>query len=190
MLQVVNTCRQVTARTEEATRRKAKVEVEKEACAASAADVMEQKQACELELEGAMPILEAAKGALDKINPGEINTLKKMGKPPNLVKRVLDTVLLLKTKPVLKVEYEGDKNGSTLAPSWDNSIKMMGENGFLATLMSFEKDGITDETCELMQPYLEMVDFNFEKVTCLLHRVVRRVVGAGDGKLRVCSRTV
>lgn len=136
------------------------MELEKDACSRAAEDVMAQKEQCEKELQGALPILEAAKAALDKINPQEINTLKKMGKPPNLVRRVLDTVLVLRNKPLLKVDYEGEH----LAPSWDKSLRMMGEMGFLQSLADFEKDGITDETCELMQPYLEMEDFSYDKV--------------------------
>lgn len=64
-----------------------------------------QKDVCEKELEAALPILEAAKAALDKINPQEINTLKKMGKPPILVRKVMDTVLLLRGKKLSKVMH-------------------------------------------------------------------------------------
>lgn len=33
---------------------------------------------------------------------------------------------------------------------------------FLASLMNFQKDEINEETVELLEPYMEMVDFNFE----------------------------
>lgn len=51
-----------------------------------------------------------------------------------------------------------------MVPSWEKSLKMMQEMSFLQSLSDFEKDGITEEVCELLQPYLEMEDFNYEKV--------------------------
>jgi len=152
--------KEVSARTSEATKRKAKVQLEKDTCAAAAKDVGGRKEETEHELEHALPVLNAAKEALNKINAGEINTLKKMGKPPNLVRRVLDGVLLLRQSPMDPVEFEGEY----VKPSWKSALKLMGDMNFLNILETFEKDGITDETCELLEPYLEMEDFNFEKV--------------------------
>ena len=39
---------------------------------------------------------------------------------------------------------------------------MMAHPKFLEQLQSFDTDTITDETCELMFPYLEMDDFEYE----------------------------
>lgn len=39
---------------------------------------------------------------------------------------------------------------------------MMGEPGFLQSLLSFPKDSINDETVELLQPYFSAPDFNYE----------------------------
>ncbi|EDO30670.1 predicted protein, partial [Nematostella vectensis] len=38
----------------------------------------------------------------------------------------------------------------------------MSSSGFLQALMNFQKDTINEETVELLQPYLEMEDYNLE----------------------------
>lgn len=38
----------------------------------------------------------------------------------------------------------------------------MGDISFLGALMSFPKEQITDETCELLEPYMRAPDYNFE----------------------------
>ncbi len=38
----------------------------------------------------------------------------------------------------------------------------MGDTAFLSALMNFPKEGITDETVELLRPYFKAPDFNFE----------------------------
>lgn len=39
---------------------------------------------------------------------------------------------------------------------------MMGDTTFLGALMSFPKEQITDETCELLEPYMRAPDYNFD----------------------------
>lgn len=39
---------------------------------------------------------------------------------------------------------------------------MMGDTAFLSALMNFPKEQITDETVELLQPYFQAPDFNFD----------------------------
>eukprot|EP00658_Telonema_sp_P-2_P057198 TRINITY_DN4564_c0_g1_i1.p1 TRINITY_DN4564_c0_g1~~TRINITY_DN4564_c0_g1_i1.p1 ORF type:complete len:548 (+),score=216.81 TRINITY_DN4564_c0_g1_i1:198-1841(+) len=46
--------------------------------------------------------------------------------------------------------------------SWSETRLMMNDPKLLDILKGFETDTITDETCELMYPYLEMDDFNVE----------------------------
>jgi hypothetical protein len=40
--------------------------------------------------------------------------------------------------------------------------QMMSKSDFLQSLMNFQKDSITDETVELLAPYLDAEDFNIE----------------------------
>ena len=49
-----------------------------------------------------------------------------------------------------------------LCGSYDEAVKMMGDMAFLTSLMRFPKEGINDETVELLQPYFAAPDFNFD----------------------------
>lgn len=49
-----------------------------------------------------------------------------------------------------------------LSGSYETSVKMMGDMGFLTSLLNFPKEQIDDETVELLQPYFNAPDFNFE----------------------------
>lgn len=72
----------------------------------------------------------------------------------------MDCVLLLfKAKldvPVL------EEDRPCFKPSWSRSLKMMSQNGFLQSLLDFKRDIINEETVELMEPYLNMEDYNLE----------------------------
>ena len=58
--------------------------------------------------------------------------------------------------------------------TYEEAVKMMGDISFLSSLTNFPKEGINDETIELLQPYFKAPDFNFEsakKVACWNHRI-------------------
>ncbi len=42
------------------------------------------------------------------------------------------------------------------------AVKMMGDIQFLTALQNFPKEGITDETVELLKPYFSAPDFNYD----------------------------
>ena len=54
------------------------------------------KQDAEQDLAIAQPALEAALGALNSISSKDINSLKALKSPPDIVKRIFDCVLLLR----------------------------------------------------------------------------------------------
>ncbi|KAI8831563.1 hypothetical protein BC829DRAFT_494479 [Chytridium lagenaria] len=80
------------------------------------------KSFAESQLEAAKPALEEATHALNSIQASHISTVRKLAKPPHLIMRIMDGVLLLQKK----------------------------------------KDEINEETVELLEPLLDMPDFNLE----------------------------
>lgn len=118
------------------------------------------KTVAEEQLEAARPALEEAEKALDQIKPAHIATVRKLGKPPHLIMRIMDCVLLLRGLPVNPTEPDPEK--PSVKPSWGEALKVMSKSDFLASLQNFRKDEINEETCELMAPYLEAEDFTVD----------------------------
>lgn len=61
-----------------------------------------------------------------------------------------------------KVRWQDVKGTMVLVGNYDEAVKMMGDTTFLSSLVNFPKEGITDETVELLRPYFKAPDFNFE----------------------------
>ncbi len=141
------------------------------------ADVISQdKAAAEEKLEAAKPALEEAERALLTIKSADIATVRKLAKPPHLIMRIMDCVVILLQRRINSVTLDPDKPGPK--PSWSESLKMMSQTGFLQLLQNFPKDSINDEIVELMEPYFRMEDYNLE--------VAKRVCGNVAG---LCSWT-
>eukprot|EP00736_Rhodelphis_marinus_P001164 Rmarinus@m.23243 len=184
----------IVHRTEVTESKKRQVIAEKERLVEEAKHIADIQKEAEEELATAQPSVEAAVEALKQIHPADISMIKKLAQPPHLVKRILDTVLILRHQPLHKIEYlrkvktkarqvvnmmqpkgrgqkkdatplEGDDDEFELIPSWEAAKKMMVDVDFLSQLRQYPRDTITDETCELLQPYLEQPDFNSQDAT-------------------------
>lgn len=151
---------------------KAEVQKVKDKAQAIVDDIDKDKKVAEKKLAAAVPALEAAERALETIKPADISTVKKLGKPPHLIMRIMDCVLILfcrKLDPVVP-----DLERMCTVPSWKESLKTM--NGpLLNELVNFDKDTINDEMVELLEPYLTMEDYN--------HETAKRVCGNVAGLL-------
>ena len=156
--------KEISANTAMAEKEKAKVNVIVEAVTAKADEIAIQKAEAEADLAKAQPALDAALAALDSIKPKDIQNLKAMKNPPDLVKRVFDCVLVLRQYPMEKVKWQEFKGFMCFnsTENYGTSVKMMSDSKFLANLMQFPKEQINDETCELLQPYFSVPDFNPE----------------------------
>ena len=152
--------KEVTVKAQAAEKVKASVQKVKDK-AQSVADVISaDKAVAEGKLEAARPALEEAEAALQTIKAADISTVRKLGKPPHLIMRIMDCVLLLFQKKLNTLALDPERPGP--APSWGESLKLMSQTGFLQSLQNFPKDTINDETVELMQPYFQMEDYTFE----------------------------
>lgn len=147
---------------------KAEVMIVKNDLGEVAAKIGADRDSCNKDLEAAQPAMEAAAKALEAIKPDDIKGLKALGKPPNLIKRIFDGVIILCRKKIDTVVIDPEtktKGGADIMiASWSSTQGMFNQKNptMLEMLQTFDTDTITDETCELLYPYTEMDDFTFE----------------------------
>eukprot|EP00794_Sanderia_malayensis_P018805 gene18805-20701_t len=145
-------------------------------------DVIEaDKHIAYSKLEAARPELEKAEAALQTIKPSDIATVRRLGRPPHLIMRIMDCVLLLFQKKIDNVQHDPERN--CLKPSWGEAFKLMSQAGFLQALEQFPKDSINEEICELLLPYFDAEDYNQESAK----RVCGNVAGLCDWTLAMSN---
>ena len=149
---------EVTVAAKEAEIVKNKVQAVKKGCEKMVQEIAIEKSLAEDKLEDARPALEEAEAALDTLKPANIATVRKLGRPPHLIMRVMDCALILLRRKMVKIEP--DPTVPCALPSWSESLKLMSSTAFLSQLVNFPKDIINDEMVELLEPYLTMEDYN------------------------------
>ncbi|XP_055363688.1 dynein axonemal heavy chain 5 [Betta splendens] len=151
---------EVTAKAQAAEKVKQQVQKVKDKAQLIVDEIEADKSVAESKLEAAKPALEAAEAALQTIKPGDIATVRKLQKPPHLIMRIMDAVLLLFQRKIDTVTVDPER--PCVRPSWTEAMKLMQNSSFLSMLLHFSKDTITEEVVELLAPYLEMDDYNLE----------------------------
>ncbi|CAK8682400.1 unnamed protein product [Clavelina lepadiformis] len=119
-----------------------------------------EKTVAESKLQAAEPALLAAEEALNTIKAADIATVRKLAKPPHLIMRIMDSVLILFQRPIDKVTPDPER--PTIKPSWGEALKLMQSSGFMHSLKNFDKDSINEETVEFLAPYFDAEDYTFE----------------------------
>jgi len=141
---------------------KASVQVVKDAAQILVDSIDKDKKYAESKLAAAIPALEAAERALATIKAADIATVKKLGKPPHLITRIMDSVIILFGRALDPCVPDPDPERRCVTPSWKEALKTM--NGpLLSQLVNFDKDTINDEMCELLEPLFRMEDYTYER---------------------------
>uniref|UniRef100_A0A7N8X5D3 Dynein, axonemal, heavy chain 5 like n=1 Tax=Mastacembelus armatus TaxID=205130 RepID=A0A7N8X5D3_9TELE len=151
---------EVTSKAQAAEKVKQQVQKVKDKAQLIVDEIEADKVVAESKLEAAKPALKAAEAALQTIKPADIATVRKLQKPPHLIMRIMDAVLLLFQRKIDQVTLDPER--PCPRPSWTEAMKLMQNSAFLSMLLNFSKDSITEEVVELLTPYLEMDDYNME----------------------------
>eukprot|EP00958_Prasinococcus_capsulatus_P027403 scaffold5502_cov390-Prasinococcus_capsulatus_cf.AAC.6 len=115
----------------------------------SAQIVIEKKEA-EQALDAAIPALEEAAEALNNIKKEDITEIRSFAKPPLVVQKVCECVVILK----------GSKD-----VSWKGAKAMMADSNFLNSLIRFDKDSIHEKQMKQVHAYTRDPHFNTEEVS-------------------------
>ncbi|MES1907829.1 MAG: hypothetical protein MHM6MM_000869 [Cercozoa sp. M6MM] len=157
-----------------------------EQCTRQAQEIEEQKEIANTELLAALPFMEAATEAAKSVNKADIGVIAKLPKPPDLIKRIMDCVLILMQQPLEKVEEATisvkKEEAKFILDSYKRfALPFMSSPSFVPDLLNFslnKKDFITEETMELLEPYLDVPDFEPE--------FAKNVSSAAEGLCRWC----
>ena len=151
----------ITYSTARAEKKKAEVMAVKDGLEGDLSLIQEQKAMISKDLEAAQPALDEADAALKSITSKDIQMLRALKSPPNLIQRLFDCVLVLMRLPLNQAEATKVKERVVPAHSWSFAVFAMGQSNFMENVNTFNKDAVTDEDVELMYPYMAADDFTF-----------------------------
>ncbi|XP_061032339.1 dynein axonemal heavy chain 9 [Eubalaena glacialis] len=145
----------VGAETDKVSGEKAVADEEEEKVAVITLEVKQKQQDCAGDLAQAEPALTAAQAALDTLSKTNLTELKSFSSPPPAVSNVSAAVMAL-VAPGGKVPKDR---------SWKAAkVTMAKVDGFLDSLIHFDKENIHENCLKAIKPYLHDPEFNPEFV--------------------------
>lgn len=156
--------KEISEKTHEAEKEKSKVQTIVDQVTAKANEVNAAKEEAEADFAQAKPEKEKAEASLNSIYAKDIQNLKTLKSPPDVVKRIFDCVLILRQWPIGKVEWHEFKGSNVISGSYDTAMRMLADaNQALKALQNFPTEVMNDEMCELLQPYFNAPDFSYDE---------------------------
>lgn len=159
---------------EEVGREKAKVtaesdkaNVEAQKCAIKQKEVEEKKASCEEDLAKAIPLVEKAQQALDKLDKKDFQEAKTLTKPVKAVEDVGAALLCLLAG--IDPNVPVDKNGNVIDKSWKNVVKLMAvPQAFKDNLIAFkahiDNQTVPAKNVKNVKTYIALDYFNFDAI--------------------------
>ncbi|XP_065549401.1 dynein axonemal heavy chain 9 isoform X2 [Lathamus discolor] len=146
----------VGVETEKVSREKAVADEEEQKVALITQEVEQKQKDCEEDLAKAEPALAAAQAALNTLNKKNLTELRSFGSPPSAVSNVTAAVMVLMA-PGGRIPKDR---------SWKAAKAAMARvDGFLDSLIKFDKENIHENCLKALQPYLQDPKFKPEFVT-------------------------
>ncbi|XP_074916070.1 dynein axonemal heavy chain 10 [Chelonoidis abingdonii] len=108
-----------------------------------------EKKDAETSLAEAMPILEAAKLELQKLDKSDVTEIRSFAKPPKQVQTVCECILIMRGYKEL---------------NWKIAKGMMSDPNFLRSLMEIDFDGITQTQVKSVRALLKNLNTTFEEM--------------------------
>uniref|UniRef100_K7FM63 Dynein axonemal heavy chain 10 n=1 Tax=Pelodiscus sinensis TaxID=13735 RepID=K7FM63_PELSI len=108
-----------------------------------------EKKDAETALAEAMPILEAAKLELQKLDKSDVTEIRSFAKPPKQVQTVCECILIMRGYKEL---------------NWKTAKGMMSDPNFLRSLMEIDFDGITQTQVKSVRALLKNLNTTFEEM--------------------------
>lgn len=110
-----------------------------------------------------MPLLIAAENSLKALNKNDITEVRAMKRPPAGVILVIETICIVKGIKPNKVP--GQKYGEKLDDYWEPGRNLMSDPGyFLASLMNFDKESVTEAMITALTKYVHDPGFQPQKI--------------------------
>uniref|UniRef100_A0A803V3Y9 Dynein axonemal heavy chain 12 n=1 Tax=Ficedula albicollis TaxID=59894 RepID=A0A803V3Y9_FICAL len=136
------------------------VKVDEEIATAKANEAQALKNECESDLAEALPVMEAAIGALDTLKPSDIAVVKTMKNPPSGVKLVMAAVCVIREKKPERIPDPSGSGGKIL-DYWTASQKMLGNINFLKDLKACSEKPIPEAVMQKIRTeYLTNPEFD------------------------------
>ncbi|NXG19392.1 DYH7 protein, partial [Grallaria varia] len=145
---------------EEVEEKRKVVKVDEEIATGKAEEAQILKNECESDLAQAIPVLEAAVGALDTLKPSDIAVVKAMKNPPAGVKLVMAAVCVIRGKKPEKIT-DPSGSGQKILDYWTTSQKMLGNINFLRELKSCSENPLPEAVMQkIRSEYLTNPEFD------------------------------